>query len=102
MGNTSRSGYRTDLLLPRSRTWHWHMMPFAPTLFVVTGLSLAPLVHGRIGAQTYVQLAELNPNHPIGARITSSEKRTPSGAQWMGATVLPNSGVPAACTVGWG
>ncbi len=50
----------------------WHQGSVIRSALLVTGLSLAPLVNGRVCGQTYAQVAELNPSHPIGARITSA------------------------------
>jgi len=39
---------------------------------ITAGLCLTLIVDGSLSAQTYVQVAELDPNNPIGARITST------------------------------
>lgn len=51
-------------------------------------LALSVLAPGVLCAQTYVQVAELDPNHPIGARITSTVTQANLGGRtlfgWIG------------------
>ncbi len=72
MVNTSNGSRRADVRLRASRTWRGNVVPFARTALVVRGLALMLLVQGLLRAQTYVQVAELDPGHPIGSRITST------------------------------
>jgi hypothetical protein len=72
MRNQSRNSHRADARLVISSVWPREMVRVAQTAFVMTGLALAPLVHRPLCAQTYVQVAEVDPNSPIGSRITST------------------------------
>ena len=52
----------------RARTsWSQHMKRL-----LVMEFCFVVLIHGHMAAQTYTQVAELDPAHPIGARITST------------------------------
>src|SRR5262245_22378568 len=52
---------------------------------LIAGFFQAILALARLSAQTYVQVAELNPTEPIGARITSTVTQAkPSGRKLFG------------------
>src|SRR5438034_1604490 len=72
MRNNSRISHPAEASVRAFKVGHRNTMPIARTALVLAGLSLAPPVHGLLRAQTYVQVAELDPNNPIGPRITST------------------------------
>ena len=77
MSDNSTGSCSVEVRVWASRTaWLRDMIPPARTALAVAGLSLALLLHDSLRAQTYVQIAELNPNNPIGPRITSSVTQT--------------------------
>src|SRR5690242_3431455 len=71
MPNNSRSSRPANERGRAPRPWRAGAT-LARRMLVVSGLSLAPQVHGFLCAQTYVQVAELDPNSPLGPRITST------------------------------
>ena len=86
MRSNSRSSRPADVRLGRSKARHWSVMPLTWTASAVTGLALMPLVQGLLCAQTFVQVAELNPTSPVGPRITSTVTQTKLGgahAVWL-------------------
>jgi flagellar hook capping protein FlgD len=91
MRNNSRSSRPADVRLRVCKASHWTVMPVTRMVSVMTGLTLMPLVQGTLRAQTFVQLAELNPNSPIGSRITSTVTRAKLGGRtlfgWIGSKV---------------
>ncbi len=72
MRNNSGTSRLADLQFGSFKTWRRVGMRFARTALVVTGASLTPIGHQLLCAQTYVQVAELDPNSPMGSRITST------------------------------
>ena len=66
MRNNSGTSRPADLQLGPFKIWRRVGMRFARTALVVTGASLTPLGQQLLCAQTYVQVAELDPN-----RVTS-------------------------------
>jgi hypothetical protein len=72
MRNNSRTSRPADLQIRAARASRRAGMRLARTALVVTGVWLTPTGQQLLRAQTYVQVAELDPSNPIGPRITST------------------------------